>query len=54
MRVKIDENIRKWLEYNEEKYKLELKPNAPGDIVKKFNEHEKKFKKTIEIKEEVQ
>ena len=49
MRVKIDEELREWLVYNEKKFRLELKSNAPTHIIKKFNEHRKAFKKTVEI-----
>lgn len=49
MRVKIDEELKKWLVYNEKKFRLELKSNAPTDIIKKFNEYKKAFDKTVRI-----
>ena len=36
MRIKPNFDVKKWCTYNEEKYELEIKENAPKDIKDKF------------------
>ena len=47
MIIKPDFNVDKWCIYNEKKFALELKPNAPIDIRNKFEEWINKYNDCI-------
>ena len=43
MKIKPDFDIDKWCIYNEKKFKLELKADAPEEIKKKFNKWQQAY-----------
>lgn len=52
MRIKMDDDVMEWLIYNEKKFHWDLKPNAPKEIIEKFEKYTKMYEDDLELTHE--
>lgn len=52
MMIKPDFDVDKWCVYNEKKFSLELKPEAPKEIKEKFEKWEQQYDSWIKLEED--